>query len=241
MKEHIRSRLALGLLGLALVAAAGLVAAAVSLSGSSNAMGGFAHTENGNVSEAFASHTEDLFAKVGDSGENPTSAAEDNYQLNGGDQITADNILGAQAAFNAIQQNGVGNGKNSTTAWYSLGPTKSVYPAFLNRHGSQYVASGRITALAISPSCTPQQCRVWVGAAGGGVWRTDKGLAGNGTWVNVSDGSFASGAIGALTYDAAHNTLYAGTGEDAAAGDAEAGLGFSKPPNGGTTWSPLAG
>jgi hypothetical protein len=244
MRKGIRSRFALGLLGFALVVAAGLVAAAVSSSGSS---GSSAHpsrqsTENGAVSTAFAKHTENLFAaKVGESGENPTSAADENYQLNGGDQITAANVLGAQAAFSAIQKSGVGKGKNSTTAWYSLGPTKSVYPAFLNRHGSQYVASGRITALAITPNCTPQQCTVWVGAAGGGVWRTDKGLAGNGTWVNVSDGSFASGAIGALTYDAAHNTLYAGTGEDAAAGDAEAGLGAYKSTDGGNTWTPLGG
>jgi len=255
MKKHFRSRRVLGLLGLTLVVAIALVAASLSSSGSSSAKGAYGYTEEGNkVSAAFAKHLdEDVFdgersdgdsadsAKVGDSGEGPTSYAEQQYELNGGDDITADNILGAQSAFSAIQGNGVGNGKNSTTSWFALGPTKSVYPAFLNRHGSQYVASGRITALAISPNCTAQQCTVWVGAAGGGVWRTDKGLAGNGTWTNVSDGYFQSGAIGALTYDAAHNTLYAGTGEDAAAGDAEAGVGIYKSTNGGNTWSPLGG
>jgi len=198
-------------------------------------------TELDKISAAFAKHREELFAPVGQSGESPTSWAEENYQLNGGDQITPDHIAGAQAAFSAIQRNGVGQGKNSTTSWFSLGPTKATYPAFLNRHGSQYVASGRITALAITPNCTPEQCTVWVGAAGGGVWRTDKGLSGNGGWVNVSDGFFASGAIGALTYDAAHNTLYAGTGEDAAAGDAEAGVGVYKSTDGGNTWTPLVG
>src|SRR6516164_10940039 len=190
----------------------------------------------------FLKHTEELVAaKIGDMDESPTSLADQNYQLNGGDSITADNIAGAQAAFAAIQKNGVGAGKNSTTSWFQIGPTKATYPAFLNRHGSQYVASGRITALAITPNCTPQQCTVWVGAAGGGVWRTDKGLSGTGGWVNVSDGFFHSGAIGALTFDAAHNTLYAGTGEDAAAGDAEAGVGIYKSTDGGNTWSPLGG
>src|SRR5215472_6399288 len=200
--------------------------------------------ESGEVrkaSAAFAKHIEELFAQVGQAGESPTSWADENYQLNGGDQITPDQIAGAQAAFSAIQSRGVGQGKNSTTSWFSLGPTKATYPAFLNRHGSQYVASGRITALAITPNCTGQQCTVWVGAAGGGVWRTDKGLSGNGGWVNVSDGFFHSGAIGALTYDAAHNALYAGTGEDAAAGDAEAGVGVYKSTDGGNTWTALGG
>src|SRR5207245_5233166 len=147
-----------------------------------------------------------------------------------------------RAACGAINtKGGIGSGKGATAAWFSLGPTTAIYPAFLNRHGSQYITSGRITALAISPNCTNQQCTLWVAAAGGGVWRTDKALSGNGNWVNVSDGSFASGAIGALTYDAAHNTLYAGTGEDAAAGDAEAGVGVYKSTDGGNTWTPLGG
>src|SRR5205823_13468241 len=198
-------------------------------------------TEDGKMSAAFARHREDLFAaKVGAAGESPTSWAEENYELNGGDQITAGDITGARAAFSAIQKQGVGKGKTSTASWFSLGPKNAIYPAFLNRHGSQYVTSGRITALAIAPTCTLQQCTLWVGAAGGGVWKTDKALGG-GNWVNVSDGTFASGAIGALTYDAAHNTLYAGTGEDAAAGDAEAGVGVYKSTDGGKNWTALGG
>ena len=192
-------------------------------------------------SPRFARYAEEVFGAKGDPGESAASWAEENYQLNGGDQITGDQIAGARAAFSAIQKTGVGKGKNSTSSWFALGPTSAIYPAFLNRHGTQYITSGRITALAISPNCSTRQCTLWVAAAGGGVWRTDKALSGNGNWVNVSDGSFASGAIGALTYDAAHTTLYAGTGEDAAAGDAEAGVGVYKSTDGGNTWTALGG
>src|SRR2546423_12631870 len=193
-------------------------------------------TEDGKMSAAFAKHREDLFAaKVGAAGESPASWADENYQLNGGDQITAREITGARTAFNVIQKNGVGKGKTSTASWFSLGPKNAIYPAFLNRHGSQYVTSGRITALEIAPNCTLQSCTLWVAAAGGGIWRTDKALGGA-SWVNVSDGFFQSGATGALTYDAAHNALYAGTGEDAAAGDAEAGGGGFKDHCSGESW-----
>ena len=227
---------------LRLAVAGTLVVAAVALGLSSFSTQPTAQfTENHRGSAAFLKHTEDLFAaKVGPAGEKPASWADQNYQLNGGDQITARNISGARAAFNVIQKSGVGQGKTSTASWFSLGPKNAIYPAFLNRHGSQYVTSGRITALAIAPTCTLQQCTLWVAAAGGGVWKTDKALGG-GNWVNVSDGFFQSGAIGALTYDAAHSTLYAGTGEDAAAGDAEAGVGVYKSTDGGANWTALGG
>jgi len=60
-------------------------------------------TENGMVSAAFAKHYEDLFAaRVGESAESPASYAEQMYELNGGDSITANDVLGAQAAASAI-------------------------------------------------------------------------------------------------------------------------------------------
>jgi hypothetical protein len=235
MSRHLRTTL-VAAAGVLLVGAA--VAAASVLQSNRSVHVRAQETELGPGSTAFAQHV-DEFAK--DGGDAPASWADQDYQLNGGDAITGANITGAQAAFSAIKKRGVGQGRNSTATWFSLGPTSAIYPAFLNRHHSQYITSGRITALAISPSCTQQQCTLWVGAAGGGVWRTDKALSGNASWVNVSDGSFASGAIGALTYDGAHHTLYAGTGEDAAAGDAEAGVGIYKSTDGGDTWTPLGG
>ena len=49
---------------------------------------------------------------------------------------------------------------------------------FLGDH-APYVTAGRVTAMAIAPSCTKQSCRLYVAAAGGGIWRTTKALSGN--------------------------------------------------------------
>src|SRR5207247_4033412 len=90
-------------------------------------------TEDGKMSAAFAKHREDLFAaKVGAAGESPASWADENYQLNGGDQITAADISGARAGFTKIQKAGVGIGKSSTASWFLLGLTISDYPSFLS-------------------------------------------------------------------------------------------------------------
>jgi len=146
---------------------------------------------------------------------------------------------GARAAWNALQAGG-----SSSGAWSLIGPSKATYPAVLNFLGDHaaYVTAGRVTAMAIAPSCTKQSCRMWVAAAGGGIWRTTKALSGSPGWEFVS-GSFATNAIGALTLDPTDpsaNTLYAGTGEPNASGDSEAGLGIYKSTDGGTTWTHLA-
>ena len=98
-------------------------------------------------------------------------------------------------------------GKNSPGQWSLAGPSTANFPDILTFSGAAYTTSGRITALAVDPACNSKKCTVWTGAAGGGVWRTDNALSGGGaTWTFVS-GSFATNAIGTLTYDAAHNTL----------------------------------
>jgi len=75
-----------------------------------------------------------------------------------------------------------------TTAWTELGPTTPHVPGDVTYTGRPTLNSGRITALAISPTCTSGDCRLWVGAAGGGVWRTDDALAATPTWTSTSSG-----------------------------------------------------
>src|SRR5512143_780238 len=172
-------------------------------------------------------------AVVGNQGEKERdvdSAADEEYAHRAypETEIPLELTLNAQAGFIEVQARGVGQGKNTPGQWTLAGPSTANYPAVLTFSGHDYTTSGRITALAIAPGCSSNNCRLWVGAAGGGVWRTDNALSGAGpNWTFVS-GSFATNAIGTLFYDAAHNTLYAGTGESHASGDSEAGLGIFK-------------
>lgn len=122
-------------------------------------------------------------------------------------------------------------------AWTLAGPSMANFPDVLTFSGAPYTTSGRITALVADPACNATTCRIWAAAAGGGVWRTNNVLAGGGpTWTFVS-GSFATNAIGALTYSG--GVLYAGTGEPNASGDSEAGWGVYKSTDGGDSWTLL--
>src|SRR5438093_1419298 len=127
----------------------------------------------------------------------------------------------------------------SANPWTLIGPSGGDFPDILTFSGREYITSGRITALAIAPTCHINDCMLWVGAAGGGIWRTSKAIASPPNWTFVS-GSFATNAIGTLTLDPATHTLYAGTGEPNASGDSEAGFGIYKSTDNGTTWTHLA-
>jgi hypothetical protein len=143
---------------------------------------------------------------------------------------------GARDAFRSA----AGRGADGSGSWQLAGPTTSTFPALLNRTNAPYDTSGRVTAMAIDSTCTASRCRVWSGAAGGGIWRADNGLAAAPDWKYVSAG-FATNAIGALTYDAASHTLYAGTGEPNSSADSEAGVGIYASTDGGDTWSLVPG
>lgn len=123
--------------------------------------------------------------------------------------------------------------------WQMIGPSTSSFPSVLTFSGAAYNTSGRITALEIDRvnGCSAAFCRVWVGAAGGGVWRTTNALAVTPTWTFLGQIGVPTNAIGAITYDGAANILYVGTGEGNASADSEAGLGIYTSMNGGDSWT----
>ena len=74
----------------------------------------------------------------------------------------------------------------------------------------------------------------YYGATGGGVWKTTDGGA---NWVNVSDGFFKTGSVGAIdAADSDPNTIYVGMGEETVRGNVSSGDGVYKSIDGGKSW-----
>jgi hypothetical protein len=173
----------------------------------------------------------------------PLTAAEQDYANRAypGTDVPFTATLNAQAAFTQVKARG---NDSAPRNWTLIGPTSTNFPNVLTFSGADYFDSGRITALVVAPGCGESNCSLYVGAAGGGIWRTDQALRTNRPqpWVYLS-GSFATNAIGTLILDptdSSGNTLYAGTGEPNSSADSEAGVGIYKTTDGGDTWRKLA-
>ena len=122
-------------------------------------------------------------------------------------------------------------------AWVSLGPNSTT------ARGASGTGnfSGRIAALAISPTCEVNgPCRMWAGAAGGGVWRTDDAMhPTDPQWRWIGQG-LGTNSIGALTVDpnaAGGDTIYVGTGETNTPQNSGAGTGLYRSTDGGDHWT----
>ena len=74
----------------------------------------------------------------------------------------------------------------------------------------------------------------YMGATGGGVWRTNDA---GGTWENISDGFFGGsiGAIAVSEWD--NNVIYVGGGEVTVRGNVSSGYGMWKTVDAGATWT----
>ena len=198
---------------------------------------------------ALGRHLDRLQSIPGIGGENPEGRSSADaekffalaYPL---DDIALSSLEAARSAAARLKGKNLPSGKGQQGTWVAVGPSHALYPAtiFRNSFGyvpARYVAGGRATAVAIDPNCREGHCRLWVFAAGGGVWRTKNALDGQPNWEFLS-GSFGiqSGSSIALDpNDASGNTLYVGTGEANASGDSAAGVGIYKSVDGGATWS----
>jgi hypothetical protein len=223
----------------ALTAAAGVIVLAAGLMTSSGS------NATGKATKFAKGESESRKAVTGNGNEGPGAsyeAAQEALRAYPADSVPLSATQTSIATFNSLKKNGTGPG-----SWQQIGPTQAKYPAFLDQFlaaGKEYTASGRVTALALAGCKKNGMCRLYVGAAGGGVWRGDKVKdKGNTTWDYVG-GPLGTNAIGALLVDpkdASGNTVYAGTGEPNASGDSEAGTGIYKTTDGGNTWSQVAG
>jgi hypothetical protein len=158
--------------------------------------------------------------------------------------VPLERFTSARAAAARLNGKGFPRGKGTTATWVTVGPSQALYPftPFRSSFGyvpNTYLASGRATSVAIDPNCAPGHCRLWVFAAGGGVWRTKNALDGEPSWQFLS-GSFGINSGSSIVLDPndpTGDTLYVGTGEANASGDSAAGVGLYKSTDGGDTWA----
>jgi hypothetical protein len=158
--------------------------------------------------------------------------------------ISIDQALKANSSFGQVQNQGNEHGdQNGNGGWQLIGPTVPTVPGPVTYTGRTTTESGRVTSLAVAPTCVPGNCRLYVGAAGGGIWITDDALAVPARWRSSSAG-MRSNSIGSITIDPTDRsgrTIYVGTGEPNGSTDSEAGIGLYKSTNGGRTWQLIQG
>jgi hypothetical protein len=132
--------------------------------------------------------------------------------------------------------------------WEEVGPfTLEVATEATQNAGQPTEWSGRLTAIAVDPRCgrddDDDDCRLYIGAAGGGVWRTNDALDRNPRWKPLDRG-LPTTSIGSMLidpHDRSGRTIYVGTGEPNGSSDSEAGLGLYKSTNRGEQWRLVPG
>src|SRR5262245_28860477 len=149
----------------------------------------------------------------------------------------------AAATFEALAKKGdpAADGRQ----WKLYGPRQdAMQPGVTAFSGATNSTASRMTALVVDPSCGAGGCRVWAGASGGGIWRTNNALAANPEWKQLNPEGLDQNSVGNLVLDPTdktHDTLFLGTGEpNRCSSGCEAGVGVYKTTDGGNHWSKLA-
>jgi hypothetical protein len=145
--------------------------------------------------------------------------------------ISAPQVNHAFSAFSAADAR---KGATGVGTWQSIPNDNGTVPGPVTYTGNPSHVSGRTTAIVVAPDGKT----VYLGTAGGGVWKTSDITSAKPTWNPIGD-SIPSQAIGSLTLS--HGTLYVGTGEANGSSDNEAGMGLFKSTDGGQTFSEVDG
>ena len=192
---------------LVLVSATAVVAGYMTSGTSAQAVG----AGEGEFPTALGRHLEQL-AKTypgnqGLSEEGPASSAESAFleRAYPADTISVEQMAGVRSAVAAAKGRPFPSGKGRKGTWVSVGPSEALYPfeRFRNAFNyvpNAYVAGGRTTSIALAASCKPGDCRAYITAAGGGVWRTKNALTGEPHWEYLG-GPLGINAAGAVYLD----------------------------------------
>jgi photosystem II stability/assembly factor-like uncharacterized protein len=134
-------------------------------------------------------------------------------------------IVAVFAGYGAMAQRSAANQQSLTF-------DEKLHEAVSYRHIGPY-RGGRSAAVAGVPG---KPNLFYMGATGGGVWRTTDGGQ---TWESISDGYFG-GSIGAVAVsEANNNVIYVGGGEKTVRGNVSYGYGMWKSLDAGKTWEEL--
>ncbi len=136
---------------------------------------------------------------------------------------------------------------NPANAWLALGPAPQLWP-FSGTAGVQpnTTTSGRVSALAVGQYGGVSV--LYVGAAGGGVWRSNDLTSATRTWTPLTDNpvtvnnttGLGAGAIDVGSIAVSGSNLYVGTGEANFSSDSRYGTGILTSTNGGQTFATIA-
>ena len=110
------------------------------------------------------SSAEDIFGNRGEADRDPDNNLAVEQATNRAYPLTTIPISYTQAAATTFAKLKArsNSGKQTSLQWYLLGPNYAVQPGVLSFNGTQYIASGRVTAMAIAPSCSSNQSNLSV-------------------------------------------------------------------------------